>query len=376
MSTQNPDGSWKISNEEARQIIEVSAADERRRHEANVASRESCANCGRTPGVPTRPCPDCPDYYAHGAIDPRLNNLPDVEVHLKGTITGKGWADEAMFAAAPLTEGDDLVRPHVTLLSMTPNPLRVMAAVNQMYKGDPVHDPDDVPREMALGTLHNMQRTRLQAPMEWIHLSFLFEGVSRPWSQQLERQRTAAYAQESLRFAVKENAEHEVVMPPYFAALPEDDELRREWQDHVKHTSRLYNRWISRGVPAEDARGGLLMNTATRVHYTTNLRNLAEHAGYRLCSQAQHEWKLVWDEMIKEIECFGPPEDFWQQEAIAGLFKPICYQTGKCEFMASPDRYCVIRDRVEAHHAAGDPPVTWVDIDPQEPLHYAAARRA
>lgn len=295
---------------------------------------------------------------------------------MDGKITNpeRKWADEAMFPAVPLAQDGELIKPTVTLLSMTPNPLRVMAAVNQMYKGDPVQDPDDVPQRMALETLRDMQRTKLQAPMEWVHLSFLFEGVSRPWSQQLERQRTAAYAQESLRFAVKENADVEVIMPPYFAALPENNAMRREWEDHVKRTAMLYNRWVNNGVPAEDARGGLLMNTATRVHYTTNLRNLAEHAGYRLCSQAQHEWKLVWDGMLEAIMNYGPEVDLWQQEAISSLFKPICYQTGKCEFMASADRYCVIRDRVEAHHVAGDPPETWHDINPLEPLDYSAAR--
>jgi flavin-dependent thymidylate synthase len=250
-----------------------------------------------------------------------------------------------------------------------------MAAVNQMYRGDPVHSPDDVPRRMAIDCLEDMKRTTLQAPLEWVHLALLIEGVSRAFTHQLVRQRTAAYAQESLRFAVKDNVSMEVVMPPYFGNLPSDDETRREWDDHVARTAWLYDRWINKGVPAEDARGGLLINTATRIHYSTNLRGLAEHSGYRLCSQAQYEWKMVWMKIIEAINSYGPEEERWQQRAITTLFKPICFQTGKCEFMGANDRYCVIRDRVEAHHTAGDLPATWTDIGVWEPLGYSSARK-
>jgi flavin-dependent thymidylate synthase len=280
-----------------------------------------------------------------------------------------------MFAAAPLVRDGEEVEPVVTVLEMTRKPLQVGAAVNQIYKGDPVHSPDDVPKSMALAFLEDMKKTTLQAPLEWIHIALFIEGVSRAFTHQLVRQRTAAFAQESLRFAVKENAAMEVVIPPAFAILPADDETRREWDDHMARTGWLYNRWIDKGIPAEDARGGLLINTATRIHYDTNLRNLAEHSGYRLCSQAQYEWKIVWAKIIQAITAYGPEEDRWQQRAITTLFKPICFQTGKCEFMGSADRYCDIRDRVEAHHAAGDPPDTWTNIGVWEPLGYAAARK-
>jgi flavin-dependent thymidylate synthase len=286
------------------------------------------------------------------------------------------WADDAMYAAAPLVREGEEVEPTVTILAMTPKPLQVMAAVNQIYKGDPVHSPDDVPRPMALAFIEDMKKTTLKAPLEWCHLALFIEGVSRAFTHQLVRQRMATFAQESLRFAVKENAGMEVVIPPAFAILPADDETRREWDDHMARTGWLYNRWIDKGIPAEDARGGLLINTATRIHYDTNLRSLADHSGYRLCSQAQYEWKIVWAKIVGAITEYGPEEDRWQQRAIATLFKPICFQTGKCEFMGTADRYCVIRDRVEAHHEAGDPPETWTDIGVWEPLGYSAARKS
>lgn len=285
------------------------------------------------------------------------------------------WADEAMFPAAPMGHGEP-IQPTVAVVSMTPNPLRVMAAANQMYKGDPVHSPDDVPRSLALACIEDMTKTTLQAPLEYVDIHFLIEGVTRAFTHQLVRQRTAVFSQESLRFAVKEDAAVEVVLPPSIAMLKDDDPLRVTWDNTVRHVGRSYNSLINAGIPAEDARGLLPTNIATRIHYKTNLRGLVQHAGYRLCSQAQYEWKQVWNEMLLAIVEYGPAEEQWQQIAIASLFKPICYQTGKCEFMGEADRYCVIRDRVEAHHAAGDPPKTWVDISPFEPLRYGAARHA
>jgi flavin-dependent thymidylate synthase len=285
------------------------------------------------------------------------------------------WADRAMYTA----EMDPLagaVEPQVTLISMTDNPLRVMAAASELYAGRIVRNPQDVDRDTCERWLRDMTRTALQAPLEFIDLHFLLEGVTRAFTHQLVRQRTAVFVQESQRFAVKENAEFESMMPTSIAGLKDDDPKRVVWEEAITSTSRAYMDLVNAGVPAEDARGLLPTNITTRVHYKTNLRNLAQHAGMRLCTQAQYEWKMVWAGMIREILGYGPTYNRWQQQAIVRLFKPVCYQTGKCEFMADTDRWCSIRERVENHHLAGDAPETWVDIDPYEPLREGAARLA
>jgi flavin-dependent thymidylate synthase len=244
-----------------------------------------------------------------------------------------------------------------------------------MYQGRPVTDPGQVSRTLALEWFQAAQKNKLQAPLEFIDLHFLIENVSRGFTHQMVRQRTAVYVQESMRFAVKENAGWEVVMPPSIERLNDDDPARVIWSNAVARLGDTYNQLINAGVPAEDARGLLPTNIGTRLHYKSNLRNLAEQSGVRLCSQAQNEWKKVWAEMVKAILTYGPESERWQQREIVKLFKPVCYATGKCEFMAATDRYCIIRDRVEAHHRNGDAPDTWSDIDPREPLHAMAARR-
>jgi len=288
------------------------------------------------------------------------------------------YADMAMYAAEknPMAELGEPVRPLVYLVHMTEDPLRVMAAASELYAGRVVTEPWEVDEKTARKWLADMTRTKLQTPLEYIDLHFLFEGVTRAFTHQLVRQRTAAYIQESQRFAVKENAELEVAYPPSIASLKEDDPNRVIWNDAVKDVSRSYLALVNNGIPAEDARGLLPTNITTRIHYKTNLRGLSEHAGMRLCSQAQSEWKQVWAGILTAIRNYGPTSERWQQEAIADLFKPICYQTGRCEFRAATDRYCAIRTRVEAHFARGEEPSKWHDINPAEALVDGAARLA
>jgi flavin-dependent thymidylate synthase len=289
------------------------------------------------------------------------------------------WADAAMYSAEPdeLAAAGKPVQPQVTLLSMTVNPLRVMAAGSSLYAGRVIRNEREITRAEAERWFSDMTKTKLQAPLEFIDLHFLFEGVTRAFTHQLVRQRTAVYIQESMRFAVKENAAFEVALPPSLQGLKEDDPRLVFWNQAVRDVTRAYISLINSGIPAEDARGLLPTNITTRVHYKTNLRNLAEHAGMRLCSQAQQEWKQVWQGIVNAILTY--PCEYgqeWQQRAIVRLFKPVCYSTGKCEFMASTDRHCTIRDRVEAHHRLGQPSSEWTDINPLEPLSEGAARKS
>lgn len=287
------------------------------------------------------------------------------------------WVDEAMYHAEPIIgeeEGQE-VRPKVTLINMTNDPLRVMASASELYRGRIIKEASQISRHRSLKWLEEVTATKLQAPLEFIDLHFFIEGVTRAFTHQLVRQRTAVYVQESMRFAVKDKAGFEVALPPSIKLLKVDDPKRIIWDNAVAKTAWSYNALIDAGIPAEDARGLLPTNITTRVHYKTNLRNLVEHSEVRLCSQAQHEWKLVWLEIMKAIANYGPYQERWQQRAINTLFKPICYRTGKCEFMSSTDRYCVIRDRVEAHHRKGEPSKDWSDIVGSEALMPDAARR-
>lgn len=324
------------------------------------------------------------------------------------------WVDPAMFRAEEMP-AEALDRPTVHLLWMTPDPLGAAAAMNAMYTGKVRRSLADVTHAERAKLLEDMQRTRIQAPLEAIKMHFLIEGVTRGFTHQLVRQRTAVYAQESTRFAVfGDGTPLPVGLPPslqgtmssreWYATYPgrravhEDNitaaqQARFQWDATMFDLERVYGKLIDAGMPAEDARGLLPTNLLTRIHYVTDLRNLYGHAGNRLCTQAQFEWRLVFAAMADAIRNYDPLAavrssylhikerqdavqtgetrrtldalaemgalESWQYEGIADLFRPICYMTGKCEFKATADRKCKIRNRVDANAAVGRPSEIW-----------------
>jgi flavin-dependent thymidylate synthase len=252
----------------------------------------------------------------------------------------------------------------VQLLAATPDPLGSIAAASNIYTGKVIRDKTDLTDEQRRSFFEDIQKTHLQAPLEYVDLHFLLEGVTRSFTHQLVRQRTAVYAQESMRFAVKEDLVKEAVKPPsltdsgqsgVFQSASEQDIARSIWDGAIEAIDEAYKVLVNMGVPAEDARGLMPHATPTRVHYKTNLRGLIDHAGNRLCTQAQFEWREVFTLMIKAIHDYKTPvadyvkEDGWQFKHIAksNLFRPVCFSMGKCPFTASFDRGCTIRPRVE-----------------------------
>jgi len=259
------------------------------------------------------------------------------------------YVDSSMFEAEPMTN-----EIKVSLLWMTPDPLGAIAAACRMYEGKPTHDLADISpmeREHYFG---EAQKTHLTAPLEFVKLHFFLEGVDRAFTHQMVRQRTAVFAQESLRFAVKDNFAEESGLPPSIAKLPKEHPTRQQWDRHMNHTQQFYNYMIGNDIPAEDARAILPQCTTTRLNYCTDLRNLSDHSGNRLCTQAQFVWREVFTKMVQAIRNFKHDSsvrsrDQWQFDRLAdsGLFKPVCYRLGKCPFGADFDRGCTIRERAD-----------------------------
>jgi flavin-dependent thymidylate synthase len=306
-----------------------------------------------------------------------------------------------MFQAEDMPFDVNKQGPQVHLIGMTADPLGHIAAACMMYEGKVVRSLSDVTHAQRKHYFEQVKETKLKAPFEFVKFHFMIEGVTRSFTHQQVRQRTAVFAQESLRFAVKESIDEEVVLPPSLAALPADDPRVRVWRRAVNSVDDAYHALVESGIPAEDARGLLPHNIATRDHYSTDLRALQDHAGNRLCTQAQFEWRLVWTRMVEAIRTYRPhaavlrsatnmsqhfrdelehidASDAWQYEAIADLFRPVCYLTGKCEFMASFDRSCSIRDRVQMNHEIGRPSSEWHEstVGTDAPINIAAIKPA
>jgi hypothetical protein len=302
----------------------------------------------------------------------------------------QNWSDPAMFMAQEITvEG-----PVVKLMNCTADPLGEIARVAMTYEGKFPASNAEVTDEQRRYYFGEVRKNVLEAPLEFVTLSFLFTGVTRSFTHQLVRQRTAAFAQESMRFAVKDPMP--VALPPSLAGtVPWDVWMnqcgrdlfpggqhwqldnaemvrsyaitsatdaqvwRREWDEAVCEISAIYGALIDSGMPAEDARGLAPHATMTQVNYHTSLRHLKDHAGLRLCSQAQAEWKAVWVGILSALRAYEGP-DAWQYAEIADLFKPVCYSKNSCQFMADGDRYCQIREQVQGYADLGVPSSKWV----------------
>lgn len=287
------------------------------------------------------------------------------------------WADRAMFEAEEMPKNErGEVAPVVHLVQATPDPLGAIAAACRMYEGKGTRSLLDITDEERRHYWEQVKKTHLKAPLEFVNLHFFIEGVTRSFTHQMVRQRTAVYAQESMRFAVKENMADEVPLPPSIVPGTNEETI---WRDTISEVDRAYNDLVNAGVPAEDARGLLPHSTTTRLNYHTNLRALLDHAGNRLCTQAQFEWRYVFAGIVKAIREYEPPDaaapeiygprNQWQFQLMAddGLFKPVCYALGHCPFTADFDRACTIRERVQ--HGE------WEKIDDREWLLDPAAAR-
>ena len=346
----------------------------------------SCPRCGRQKGQPQ----NCAHSYHDLGVDLGLEQGKELQ----------RWADPAMYTAEPI---DSNSGPKVTVLHMTADPLGAIAAFSGIYSGKVYRAYSEVSDKERRQALEDMTRTALQAPLETVDIHFLIEGIDRSITHQMVRQRTAVYAQESLRFAVKEelptsrppslsgtdhySESRTMLRTETYGRLSKAQQQRILWDATLENMHSAYAELVAAGMPAEEARGLLPHCTLTRIHYKTNLRNFLVEAGKRLCTQAQFDWRLVFAQMADAIRYYGSSQVYqvlrhpvvsddpevnskfkkvnftesaaWQYEAIAGLLRPVCYLTGKCEFMARADRHCKIRNRVEANASIGRRPAEW-----------------
>lgn len=327
----------------------------------------------------------------------------------------QNWADANQYQAEPqaTATANHGVLPKVFLLHMQDDPLGVLAAQNAIYKGHVVRHLSEVTDDERRQALDDMMKTTLKSPLEAIKMHWVLEGVDRAFTHQHVRQRTANFGQESLRFAVVGDLIDATTLPPElhgtertagldvaldtsfndlingttFTYASQDERNRAVWDWVLMNIDAAYHYEVEHGLAAEEARGLLPHCTATRIHYQTDLRGLMKVMGERLCTQAQFHWRMVAALIKNAIATYTPDfswlatagveysmdtiyqtsirrwedENRWQFELLAdsGIFRPVCYQTGKCMFQASADRGCTIRSRVEDLAAHNVPSSQW-----------------
>ena len=151
------------------------------------------------------------------------------------------------------------------------------------------------PADKKLAELEYMANT-IPSSWEFVDYVFLVEGVSRAYTHQQVRTRSASYAQQTMR--VLNMGEFDYV---YTDRLQENHGAKAEIDAALKAIKLAYNNVIGLGLPAEDARGILPTNIATNIVCKFNLRTFVDLAKSRTGGRTQGEYQRVVNAMVDEV---------------------------------------------------------------------------
>jgi len=154
--------------------------------------------------------------------------------------------------------------------------------------------------EMIIEQLTYMANT-IPSSWEFVHYTFLIEGVSRGFTHQFVRTRTASFAQQTMR-VLNVNGWTYGTGP----TIEGDDKLETIYDRGMAKIADVYDDLIAGGAKIEDARGILPTNIQTNIVASFNLRTLTEVARKRASSRTQSEYRTVLDGMIDEVKRVHP----------------------------------------------------------------------
>ena len=136
-------------------------------------------------------------------------------------------------------------------------------------------------------------------PSSWemCHYTFLIEGVSRGFTHQFVRTRTASFAQQTMRVL-------DVSTGPGWSyhegPTIQDDERSAVYRNTMGTIDTAYKKLIELGAKVEDARGILPTNITTNIMVSMNMRTFVEMVRKRSSPRTQGEYRDVL-ELMKEV---------------------------------------------------------------------------
>lgn len=200
--------------------------------------------------------------------------------------TGSGWQDPAARAA------DILIFTKNTRLTMSPALL------------------DDIalwPWRKKLEELKYMART-IPSSWEFVDYTFMIEGVTRAFTHQLVRTRTASFAQQTMRVLnVSDGPGWGYLAGPTIdqtqVGTPIGELTREEiYQGAMNCIDGTYKLLIQNGAAIEDARGILPTNILTNIVMKCNMRAFVEMVRKRSSSRTQGEYRDVLEGMKAAVK--------------------------------------------------------------------------
>lgn len=154
----------------------------------------------------------------------------------------------------------------------------------------------DKPYDDKIDELRYMANT-IPSSWEFVEYTFLLTGVSRAFTHQLVRTRTASFAQQTMRVLdVSEGSGWDYLTGPSIAN-GEDCLLNSIYSTTMDHIAEVYKTLIKNGAAIEDARGILPTNILTNIVVKLNMRNLVELIYKRSSPRVQGEYREALDAM-------------------------------------------------------------------------------
>jgi len=183
----------------------------------------------------------------------------------------------------------------VTLLYSTPNAIELLiftknTRLNMNPKG--MEEIFSWPRDKKMNELKYMAST-IPSSWEFVDLIFCIEGVSRAFTHQLVRTRTASYAQQAMRIVDMTDFD-------YYTGPSITGELKHTYDQAMQDINYAYQAIVGSGAKPEDARGVLPTNICTNICMKINLRNFSDLVKKRMSPRVQDEYAEVLKQMVEE----------------------------------------------------------------------------
>lgn len=182
------------------------------------------------------------------------------------------------------------------------------------------------------GFMADIQRTKLQTPLEMLYTVWLLRDVSRAFTHQIVRYRVGtSFIQESMRF-LGAHGEYRVLQTN---AKSQSAEALSTYRTSATEAVMAYHNMVLDGVPSQDARGVLPTNILTHLYFGCSLRTLQAIIPQRLCCQAQPgEWQILLRRMRLSIAgAMGL--------GVESLLRAPYERGEDCGYRASFDRPCI-----------------------------------
>jgi flavin-dependent thymidylate synthase len=159
------------------------------------------------------------------------------------------------------------------------------------------------PMRNKLDELEYMANT-IPSSWEFVNYTFLIEGVTRAFTHQLVRTRTASFAQQTMRVLdVSSGPGWEYATGPTIAGNEKRESL---YKNEMEMVDSAYKLLIKDGAAIEDARGILPTNILTNIVMGCNMRTFVELVRKRSSPRTQGEYRNVLEAMKKSVHEVHP----------------------------------------------------------------------